>query len=207
MQNSDITANSFQGRGGNVTIKANGIIGLTPHSSMQLQTELGITDLNNFDPAKLPSNDVTAISLTGNPFLDGQVTVNNPNTESSRALIQSPPPQIVDPSQMIAQGCSAFGGSDGSKFIITGRGGLPPSPDEFLNTDVLWSDTRLTTTTAQQHLSETSAIKQPDKSEVLEIVPATGWVFNGKGEVTLISSASHPTRLESTPVSCRVSTE
>ncbi|MEC4818307.1 MAG: filamentous hemagglutinin N-terminal domain-containing protein [Scytonema sp. PMC 1069.18] len=195
MQNSDITANSFQGQGGNVTIEANGIIGLTPRSSTQ-------TDLNNFDPATLPTNDVTAISLTGNPLLDGQVTINSPNTESSRVLIQSPLPQIVDPSQIIAQGCSAFGGSDGSKFIITGRGGLPPNPDDFLNTDVLWSDTRVTSTTAQKPLSETSANKPLAKSEVLEIVPATGWVFNGKGEVTLISSVSHPTSLGSTSKTC-----
>jgi hypothetical protein len=32
-----------------------------------------------------------------------------------------------------------------------------------------------------------------------EIVPATGWVFNGKGEVTLISCVSEGTGLVSPP--------
>jgi large exoprotein involved in heme utilization and adhesion len=33
----------------------------------------------------------------------------------------------------------------GSTFIVTGRSGLPLTPDDPLSNDVLWSDTRLTT--------------------------------------------------------------
>jgi len=80
--------------------------------------------------------------------------------------------------------------------MITGRGGLPPSPDQPLTSDVVWSDTRLPTTTRHQH--KTHAAKP--KPQPIEIVPATGWVFNGKGEVTLISSMSNTT--SSTPTSC-----
>ncbi|KAB8318801.1 filamentous hemagglutinin N-terminal domain-containing protein [Tolypothrix campylonemoides VB511288] len=192
MQNSDITANSFQGNGGTVTIKAQGIIGLMPRSLEELKTLLQPSDFNKLNPAEqLPTNDVTAISLTGNPSLNGQVTINSPNTESSRELVNSPSPQVVDPSQIIAEGCGAYIGTGSSQFIITGRGGLPPNPNQPLSTDVVWSDTRIPNITAQQQPSQLAAVKPPSKqADAVRIVPATGWVFNGKGQVTLISSAS-----------------
>ena len=109
---------------------------------------------------------------------------------------------VIDASQQIASGCAAFAGKEGNTFTVTGRGGLPPSPDEPLSSDVVWSDTRLPTTTGQQHGTATPTAKPPLKSKTVAIVPATGWVFNGKGEVTLISRASNASSVGSTPVTC-----
>jgi len=69
---------------------------------------------------------------------------------------------------------------------------------------MVWSDTRLPVTTVQQHGSRTTATKRPLKSkpEAEAIVPATGWVFNNKGEVTLISSVSNATGLGFANVGC-----
>ena len=103
---------------------------------------------------------------------------------------------LVNTPRLVSSTCAAFG-KKGSEFIVTGRGGLPPSPDDFLSGDVVWTDSRLTATTAQNQ-SRTSAAK-PAKPKAIEIVPATGWVFNDKGEVTLISSASEGTALVSPP--------
>jgi pantothenate synthetase len=52
--------------------------------------------------------------------------------------------------------------------------------------------------TSQQQRSEKPATKLSSKDDAVKIVPATGWVFDGKGHVTLISHASNP-NLGSTP--------
>jgi large exoprotein involved in heme utilization and adhesion len=114
---------------------------------------------------------------------------------------------LTDTSTFIANtGCDAIAATDSdtdkSKFTITGRGGLPPSPYEPLSTDVVWLDTRLSAITTQQQRSQGSAAKPPSKSNVVKIVPATGWVFDGKGNVTLISNASNANSLETTPALC-----
>ena len=110
---------------------------------------------------------------------------------------------LADTSKLLAgSSCGAIASTDAdtdkSKFTITGRGGLPPSPNEPLSTDVLWSDTRVPTITSQQQRSEKPAGLPQSKTDVVKIVPATGWVFDGKGNVTLISHASNA-NLGSTP--------
>ncbi len=115
---------------------------------------------------------------------------------------------MVDASGQIVQGCAAGDGKTGNEFIVTGRGGLPPGPYEPLSSDVVWSDTRLSTATLQQHSSsKTTTTKPPSAPETVEINPATGWVFNGKGEVTLIAHAPNPTpsSLGSSGIKCHTS--
>ncbi|MEI2581434.1 hypothetical protein [Scytonema sp. PRP1] len=68
---------------------------------------------------------------------------------------------------------------------------MPPSPNEPLSCDVVWSDTSIPKITAQPQPSEVAVVKPPSKqADAVKIVPATGWVFSAKAEVTLISSAS-----------------
>jgi large exoprotein involved in heme utilization and adhesion len=113
------------------------------------------------------------------------------------------PTVLADTSQFIADtGCAGVASTDSdtdkSSFTITGRGGLPPSPYEPLSTDVVWLDTRLADITSQQQRSEKPFTKPSSKDDAVKIVPATGWVFDGKGHVTLISHASNA-NLGSTP--------
>ncbi|MBD2775806.1 filamentous hemagglutinin N-terminal domain-containing protein [Iningainema tapete] len=196
-ENSDITANAFSGSGGRVAINATGIFGITPLSLQDLQ-RLRPLDL---DPRQLVTNDITAISQQ-NPSLSGQVTINTPDVDPSRGFVQLPT-DVVNTPKLIASNCAAFGdGSEESTFTVTGRGGLPPNPNEPLSTDVVWSDTRLSATTTQHDRRETpAATPRKPKSETVAILPATGWVFNNKGEVTLISTASHA-GVETTPATC-----
>jgi filamentous hemagglutinin family protein len=181
-ENSDIRANSFQGRGGNVTINTVSNFGLIPRSLEELRALL--TDPNKLDPQGLLSNDITAISLTGNPSLSGQVTINSPEIDSSRILVTLSP-QLVELSKLIAQSCSPKDRTTASQFIVTGRGGLPPDPYEPLSSEVVWSDTRLPFVTAQYY-SQPVTVKPAPPPDTVKIIPATGWVFNGNGEVTLI---------------------
>lgn len=173
-ENSDITADAFTGSGGKVNIRASGIYGIESRSYR--------TDLS----------DITASSELG---VQGTININTPNVDPNRGLLRLST-GLVNIPVLVASNCNAFIGKKGSEFTVTGRGGLPPSPDDFLSSDVIWTDTRLIATTAQQ--SRTSAAK-PAKPKAVEILPATGWVFNDKGEVTLISSAPNATANVSPP--------
>jgi filamentous hemagglutinin family protein len=131
--NSDITANAFSGAGGNVLITAQGIFGLTSRSRAELETLLGTSDPALLDPAQLPSSDITAISR-GNPALQGQVIIQSPEIDPNQGTVTLPD-NVVDASRLIAQGCSSGGtlAQEIGSLVVTGRGGLPPSPTESLN--------------------------------------------------------------------------
>ncbi|MDF5733057.1 MAG: filamentous hemagglutinin N-terminal domain-containing protein [Rhizonema sp. PD38] len=196
-ENSDITANAFSGSGGKVQINATGIFGLTVFNREDLVRIFG-SDLTNIDFQRLPSS-ITAISQT-NPNLNGQVNLYTPDVDPSRGLVTLPTVTEVAPT-LVSSICDAFNKTaDSNSFTITGHGGLPPNPDEPLTSDVVWSDTRLPVTT-KQHQHRTHAAKP--KPQPTAIIPATGWVFNDKGEVTLISSVTNATTVN-TPTSCPV---
>ncbi|GAX43924.1 filamentous hemagglutinin family outer membrane protein [Tolypothrix sp. NIES-4075] len=134
---------------------------------------------------------------------DSSIVVNGRRFETPpivELFTDLPMPEIIDTSTQITSSCSAFG-KGGSSFTVTGRGGLPSSPDEPLSSDVVWSDTRLTATASQQQPKKPAA-KRPSKVEAVAIVPATGWVFNNKGEVTLISDAANADSSSYTPATC-----
>jgi large exoprotein involved in heme utilization and adhesion len=178
-QNNDIIASAVRGRGGEINITASGIFGIEERRQA----------LGNI------TNDIDASSQFG---LAGSVNINRPDVEPNLTLPELST-VLVDTSLLVDTGCAAFANSEGSSFTITGRGGLPPSPYEPLSPDVVWSDTRLPKITAQRSQITTPP---PSDSHVGAIVPATGWVFNGKGQVTLISHASRTPSLGSTPAKC-----
>ncbi|KAB8314137.1 filamentous hemagglutinin N-terminal domain-containing protein [Tolypothrix campylonemoides VB511288] len=204
-ENSDIIANAFNGTGGIIDIKLLRSFNFNQRSREDLVRELGTDNPNQLNPEDLQSNDITAFSLT-NPTLSGQVTINTPDVDPRTGFVELPT-VLAQTTNLIADtGCDAIASTDAdtdkSKFTITGRGGLPPSPYEPLSTDVIWLDTRTEAITSQQQRSEGSAAKPPSKSNAVEIVPATDWVFDGKGNVTLISHASNRNGLGSTPTQC-----
>ncbi|MBW4478978.1 MAG: filamentous hemagglutinin N-terminal domain-containing protein [Tolypothrix brevis GSE-NOS-MK-07-07A] len=194
-ENSDITANAFTGRGGNVNIRSQGIFGI----EARLQPT--------------PQSDITASSQFG---LSGDVIIKTPDIDPTQGLVELPT-GLTDVSRLVDTSCAAIAGKNGSEFIVTGRGGLPPSPDDFLSSDVVWSDNRMNATITQQPAK--SALAQlnvrgasptgeviaspPSKTKAIEIIPATGWIFNHQtGEVTLISSAPNASNSGFTPPNC-----
>jgi large exoprotein involved in heme utilization and adhesion len=179
-ENSDITANALTGNGGKVNINAAGVYFLKPLTSQELKRLQP-----DLDPRKLQTNDITVVSQE-KPELSGQVNINTLNTDPNRGFFTLST-RLVEPSTLIASGCAAFDGG-GSEFKVTGRGGLPPSPDDLLTGDAIWTDARLTNIVGGQ--KPKASVPSPSKANTVEIVPATGWVFNGKGEVTLISNVS-----------------
>ena len=178
-ENSDILANADQGSGGQITITAAGIYGLENRSQQPLDPKI---------------SEINASSEFGR---GGIVQLNTPEVDPSRGLVALPT-VIENTPKLVSSSCAAFRDSGGSSFTVTGRGGSPPSPDEPLSSDVIWSDTRLPMTTVQQHQHKIHVAKP--KLQPIAIIPATGWVFNDKGEVTLISKATNAT--VNIPTSC-----
>ncbi|MDF5731612.1 MAG: filamentous hemagglutinin N-terminal domain-containing protein [Rhizonema sp. PD38] len=192
LENSDITANAFSGSGGRVSINATNLFNIASLSRQDLE-RLRPHDL---DPRQLLTNDITAVSQQ-NPDLSGTVQINTPDIDPNRSLITLPTVTEVAP-KLVSSSCAAFADVSGSNFTVTGRSGLPPSPDEPLTSDVVWTDTRIPVTTVQ-HQHKTHGAKP--KPQPIAIIPATGWVSNDKGEVTLISSVTNATTLN-TPTNC-----
>ena len=184
LQNSDIIARASFGNGGNITINARQVFGLTQGKAIPVNR----------------TNDIDAFSEFNQP---GTVTINAPDIDPSRGLATLPT-VVPDTPRLVASSCAAFSEQGGSSFTITGRGGLPPSPTEPLTNDVVWTDTRLPVITVQPSaLKPAAKPHSKPKAEPIAIVPATGWVFNkDKGEVTLISSTPSANSLGTTPATC-----
>jgi filamentous hemagglutinin family protein len=180
-EDSDITANAFSGSGGKVEINAQGLFGIQSR------------------PRLTPESDITASSESG---VSGVIAINTLNIEPINAFVDLPT-NIVNASGLINPSCSAFDGKEGSTFLVTGRGGLPSSPDDFLSSDVVWSDTRLTALPVSPSPRVTPSVRKT--AEGVAIVPATGWVFDEKkGEVTLIASNGNSSGVGSNQVKCIV---
>jgi large exoprotein involved in heme utilization and adhesion len=181
-QNSDITANAFSGSGGRVDITAQSVFGLEPRSRQELQTLLEPDE--PLDPTRLPSNDITAISQT-NPDLSGIVTFNVPDVDPDQGLVELPQ-EVVDASNQIASSCAAGGEN---QFTVTGRGGLPPSPMDPLSADSVL--TSWATLDPEDENRSGAALDTNPTREIAstQIVEATGWVIDNKGEVVLTDTA------------------
>ncbi|TYQ31333.1 filamentous hemagglutinin N-terminal domain-containing protein [Pseudanabaena sp. UWO310] len=160
-ENSDITANAILGAGGNINITTQGLFGL------------------KFRPQLTPESDITASSQFG---LSGTVNINNLAFTPTAGLIQLPS-NIDDPSQRIAQGCRTYGNS---RFVATGRGGLPDNPSDRRSGDRPWTDIR--DPASFRNLNSLATTSQSEKQAVKAtppIVEATGWRLNVKGEVEI----------------------
>ncbi|PSB42234.1 filamentous hemagglutinin [Cyanosarcina cf. burmensis CCALA 770] len=170
-ENSDITANAFEGTGGKVKINATGVFGMVPRSREELARLLGTTDPTQLDPSQLSTNDITAISQT-NPALSGVVEINAPEVDPNRGLVELPSQPV---NVEVAQGCQAGVRQASLEFFNTGRGGIAPNPYEPLSSSNIWEDVPLP--------KNASAATSPTR-----IVEAQGWIVDDKGAVTLVAA-------------------
>jgi filamentous hemagglutinin family protein len=171
-ENSDISANSEDFRGGKVTVRAIGILGI------------------EFREQLTPLSDITATGASSE--LIGTVEINVQDPDPGRGAAQLPT-EVVDATGAIATGCR---GVQGSSFVVTGRGGLPPTPQQALGDDPRWRDWRTPAVVSRQPNAPAneplprSANPPSTKSARVE---ATGWVFGADGNVILTASAPNMT--------------
>jgi large exoprotein involved in heme utilization and adhesion len=175
-RHSDIRADSVNARGGNVTINTSSLFGI------------------EFCDRNTPLSDITATRASSE--LSGTVEINVQDVDPTRGLAQLPT-EVVDASRLVAIGCPA---DQGSSFVITGRGGLPPTPEQQLDDDAEWLDRRRLTV-ARKTNTRTDGIPQHSESRIDAphstphdpIIEATGWQMTSSGKVSLVATASDPT--------------
>lgn len=165
LENSNITANAIRGKGGKIRINTQGLF-LSPDSKVTATSERGV---------------------------DGVVDINRLENDPETGLLTLPA-EPVNISGLIAQGCSSGGGSvaRASKFVVTGRGGLPPTPTEAFRGDVALADLGKPLQ-SEANQAKVVAPTNQNSPESTPLVEAQGWVLNPQGEVMLTASAPNVT--------------
>ena len=171
LENSDIVANAVEGAGGNIQITTQSLLGL------------------QFRPFLTPENDITASSQFG---LSGTVIISTPEVNPNADVVELPS-TLVDPTQQVGQGCNTY---KDSRFVATGRGGLPENPRQRLTGRSTWTDVREVSQTSNANESFSPQVIQPS------VVEATGWRKIANGKVELFATGGSVTHIGA-PSTCR----
>jgi large exoprotein involved in heme utilization and adhesion len=192
--NSDITANAKSATGGRVSVNVPNILGFAAASREQVKSRLGISDdeladLQVTPTSRLPSSDIAAISQSSGPALQGTVTFSASGVNPAQGLVELPQ-NIVAPAALIAANPCTKGTE--SAFTATGKGGVPPSPDDTLSSAASpWTWVEEAGSSATDNVQDVTDVSDRGKKEEGEIrdpevVAARGWLVNARGEVTLV---------------------
>ena len=181
-QNNDITANAFDGDGGNVSVNTAGIFGMITRSREDLVKLLGTDDPSKLDPGRLETNSITAISQQ-NPNLSGAVKIDVTNNDSNRESINLPV-EVSEPE--LVSGCQTSGSENQSRFVVTGRGGLPVNPKKSFNSNTPQVD--WVTPSGRSKNPDRKIVVKKSTPKVETIVEATDWLKNAKGEIVLVAN-------------------
>lgn len=172
-ENSDITANAFQGRGGTINITTQSIFGI------------------DFRDRLTPLSDITASSEFG---LAGTVTITTLGIDPLQRGADLPTTFSTPP---LAQGCRAQGNRT-SSFVMAGQGGVPTNPIDPIAADTLWQDL---SPLAAEYDSQGVGNRSPLLSTTSAIVEAQNWATLPDG--TIILTAQAPIHLPDVGVQCR----
>jgi filamentous hemagglutinin family protein len=163
-EDSDIRANASRGRGGNILISTQGIFGTAPAA----QSQLGISD-------------ITASSQFGT---QGTIAITQPDVRPEQGLLELPG-DILDASNQLGQSCSRSNTDRASsRFVVSGRGSLPPSPLDALVGDLALPN--LATIVPGENQATSNVNLSPVSPALLE---AQGWRRSADGKVILVAAA------------------
>ena len=153
--NNDITANAFDGNGGNIAIATEGIFGIQERPNNPL------------------TNDITASSDTG---ISGNIAITTPDINPVQGVTELPT-NVVEPESTTQQACEAnreLVAQNG--LTISGKGGIlpePGSPLSSLNVNV------------SGETNPTSTIPKSIETSQGKIQPARGVRLTESGEIIL----------------------
>ncbi|MCL1469918.1 filamentous hemagglutinin N-terminal domain-containing protein [Argonema antarcticum] len=153
-------------------------------------SNIRITPANSFGLAVFQSQD-SVISASGNTTLERDI---QPQTSDI------PKVEVVDPTRLVTQNCRSRG-LEQNQLIVTGKGGLPPNPNEALNGNALWVDLRATAAQSAKG-GELSITDRTSPRSTPQIVEAIGIAIAPDGKVILTANASTVTPPSLTHPSC-----
>ncbi|MBI4780868.1 MAG: filamentous hemagglutinin N-terminal domain-containing protein [Oscillatoriophycideae cyanobacterium NC_groundwater_1537_Pr4_S-0.65um_50_18] len=177
LENSDIVAQAQAGAGGNINISANSVLGIAPRASLT------------------PESDINASSQLG---LNGSVSISNPDVKPDSGLVELPE-GVVDSSQQIAQTCAA---TQASRFVATGRGGIPENPTQGLGSDRSWNDIRDLSAYLGSANAQATDFTSEFKSQNSSVVEATEATLNPQGQIELIATSESGHLGNTIPATC-----
>ena len=161
IENSNISANAVLGNGGNININTQGLF--------------------------LANSIISASSQFG---VDGIISINTPISEPKNAFIKLDP-QIVNRDVQIAQSCGAGNSESNNSFVVTGRGGLTPSPDSGNTVDNILPDLGTVGESETQVETQTRIGEDREQSRrndhLSVIIEAQGWIINERGNIELVA--------------------
>ncbi|MGB3404499.1 MAG: filamentous hemagglutinin N-terminal domain-containing protein [Microcoleaceae cyanobacterium] len=169
INNSDITANAQQASGGEIRINADTVLGAQVR---QQQTN---------------ASDITATSELGTEF-SGTIEFNTDFSSSQFSIEFSQ--EVIDPTRLIAQ--NACQQTQDSRFVITGRGGLPQNPIQETDnlavsvelSDPVIEEEKRSRSIRPARISTTTTEEQELSSQ--DLIPARGWIRDENGDVILV---------------------
>ncbi|MBD2558064.1 filamentous hemagglutinin N-terminal domain-containing protein [Aphanizomenon flos-aquae] len=168
-ENNDITANAYQGNGGNIKINTNQIFGL------------------QYRPQLTNESDITASSQFG---VSGDVVITTPGVDPTSGLINLPT-SLVNIESLNKDVCAIKDGkvAGGSSFIITGKGGLPADTEESItNSPALVEWENNSDVVAQANISPVK-VSQKATNYHPQIQQVQGWIITPDGKVILTADS------------------
>ena len=178
---------------GNITINAETVI-LSEASEIRTRTGSG-GDIRIRDLDDGSGSDVAVIRTPDSVInASGTLTIEN-NVELRTSEVISV--ELTNVETIVARACPGDRPSEGSVFVITGRGGLPPSPDDPLTDDTIRVEGKIVPAPTLADYPDTpQPLAQDEPTEPIDtntIQPARGWYVNEKGVVVLTAEPIQPT--------------
>ena len=177
-ENSNILANAIRGNGGNILISTEGVVGL--------EVTEGLLNSN--------LSEINASSEFGQ---NGSVTVVTPDTETAEPERDVKTEVASLDKNSLDNFCRNLGKS---QYNVTGRGGIPLSPEQKTSVITNWEDWRILeeinqSATTSQYRNNNVVINELNDYPQL----AQGWLVNNQGQVILTAEplviTPHPQQL------------
>jgi filamentous hemagglutinin family protein len=166
----DITANAFEGAGGNIEISAESLFGIEARSTV-------------------PPNDTNDIDASSQFGLNGNIAIQTPDVDPTRGL-DNLPNSLVDASRLITRNCLSGTESQLNQFVVTGRGGLPSNPNQILSGDATLSPEWLSLPDTNTKTESITPLPSLASTTASRIVEAKSWRVKADGTVILVAESN-----------------
>lgn len=185
-QDSNMTATALgsNGNGGNININTDllSVLEGSQITANAVQGRGGNIQIKTQGLFRSPDSKITATSDFG---INGTVRI---NTLLANPVSDTLEPQSISKASEIASVCQGRSNTAASKFVITGTGGIPPSPDELLYTNSGWHDNSVLAN-ASKNLRQTEPITTNEPTQLIE---AQGLKQNPDGTIILTAEPIIP---------------
>ena len=171
------------GGGGNININNTDFIIGKNNSSIRADAVFGDGGRIQIDTTALffdASSNITASSQFG---FDGIVEINDLESDKKLSTLQLAN-SVEAPEAVVVSNCPA---SKDNIFAITGKGGLPTNPGQYLRGETVWQDLRIPIVAKSPSQPVTDATQAP-------ILEAQSWQLNRLGKVELIAKTAKSDR-------------